>query len=341
MKFKQVTVIGTESMGVSVALGLKAVNGRTRTVLHAPGATSEELTHARGLFDEIARKPANACQDADLVIVAEPLNRIDSAFEMIAPYLAPGSFVSDTAHLKVPVLRWAGERLPKEVHFLGGHPIANPKVVGVNQPSAIFSADPALLKGALYCFTAPDAISKLAVDTFSELASDLEAEPFFTTATEHDGLRTAVEDLPHLLALALVRGTMTSPAWRDVRRFAGYRFAAGIEAASRGDAAENTLSLLSNRENAVIRINAMLRELVALRDTLSKGDEDEIAQMLVEADELRGDWLSSMNVGIWDEDRYPDLGEVPKASDRMLGRMFIGEGMIRRLSPGADRRRES
>jgi len=341
MKFKQVTVIGTECMGVSVALGLKASKVGARIVLHAPGATSEELAHARGLFDEIARSPIKACQDADLVIVAEPLNRIESAFEIITSCLAPGCFVSDTAHLKVPVLHWASERLPKEIHFLGGHPIANPKVVGIDQPSAIFAADPALLSGALYCFTAPDATSQLAVDTFSELASDLDAEPFFSTASEHDGFTSAVEDLPHLLALALVRGTMTSPAWRDIRRFAGYRFAAGIEAAGSGDTAENTLSLLSNRENAVTRINAVLRELVALRDILSKGDEDEIAGMLVEADKLRSVWLARMNVGIWDEDKYPNLKNVPKAGDHALGRIFFGEGLMRRLNPGADRRRES
>jgi prephenate dehydrogenase len=341
MEFRKVTVIGTECMGVSVALGLKAANETTRIVLHAPGATSDERNHAKGLFDEVARKPANAYQDSDLVIVAQPLNRIESAFETIAPYLAPGAFVSDTAHLKAPVLEWASEHLPKEVNFLGGHPIANPKAVGVNQPSAIFAADPALLKGALYCFTAPDKTSELAVDTFSKLASDLEAEPFFTTAEEHDGLRSAVEDLPHLLALALVRGTMTSPAWRDVRRFAGYRFAAGIEAARSSDSAEDTLCLLSNRETAVMRINLMLRELVALRDILSTGNADDIAQMEVEVNRLRDEWLSNMNMGVWDEDKYPDLKEVPKSGDHVLGRMFFGEGMMRRLNPSTDPRREN
>jgi len=340
MSFTQVTVIGTGCMGVSVALGLKALDDNTQLILHAPDATAEEYAHAKGLFDAIVRRPAKACREADLIIVAEPLNRTESALEVIAPHLKPGCFVTDTAQLKAPVLRWAQEHLPDEVHFLGGHPIPNPKAVGLTQPSSILAADPALLSGALYCFTAPAVTSQLAVSTFSQMANELEAETFFVSATEHDGLSAAVKDLPQLLALALVRGTMKSPAWRDIKKFASYHFAAGIEAASSSDPEEDSFSLLENRENMVIRINAVLRELIALRDTLSTGDEQDIACALVEAGELRRARLSGMNMGLWDEEKYPKMEHVPKAGQHLLGRIFFGEGLMRRLDANPDHRRE-
>jgi len=340
MSFNQITVVGSECMGVSIALGLRAIESQTRLVLFAPGINRKELAHARGLFDTVARGAEKACREADLVVVAQPLNRIESAFNVIAPHLKRGCFVTDTAPLKVPVLRWAKEQLPEHVHFLGGHPFPHPKIAGLVPPTTMLAASPALLKDALYCFTAPDRTSELTIQTFSEIASSLGAEPFFVDQTEHDGFQAAVDHLPRLLALALLRSTVTSPAWRDIQKLASYRFATGIEAATTDDPADDTLALLENRENTVRRINLIMRELAQLRDALGDGDVDNVAQMLIEANNLRAAWLGRIETGLWTPDKYPDLKNVPSAGQHALGRLLFGEALMRRLDSDSDRRRE-
>jgi prephenate dehydrogenase len=201
-------------------------------------------------------------------------------------------------------------------------------------------AEASLLKGALYCFTAPATTSETTISTFSRMAADLEAESFFIDATEHDGFIAAAENLPQLLSVALVQDIINSPAWRDAQKYANYRFASGIEACASSDVAEDILSLLENRENVVIHINTLLRELLALRDVISKGDEESITRSMIEAAELRSAWLSRLNTGLWDESRYPNLEKVPKSGQHMLGRILFGEGLMQRLDRDPDRRRE-
>ncbi|MCK4315988.1 MAG: prephenate dehydrogenase/arogenate dehydrogenase family protein, partial [Anaerolineae bacterium] len=70
MDFKQVAIIGTDCISVSIALGLKEQEESLQIVGYDVDAVAANLARARGAFDRVERKPGRACQDADLVIVA-------------------------------------------------------------------------------------------------------------------------------------------------------------------------------------------------------------------------------------------------------------------------------
>src|SRR5262249_27971213 len=77
-----------------------------------------------GIADRAVERPAEAVQDADLVVIATPVSAYAAVGGEIAPALRPGAIVTDVGSVKQVVIRDLGAVLPKTVHFVPGHPVA-------------------------------------------------------------------------------------------------------------------------------------------------------------------------------------------------------------------------
>jgi prephenate dehydrogenase len=322
MDLKQVAIIGADCISVSIALRLKAQDRPPKIVGCDADIGTANLARSKGAFDRVERKPGRTCRGADLVIVAEPLSIIRDVFADMAPHLQPGCFVTDTARLKAPVMCWAEELLPENVFFVGGHPIPNPAIVGSRSLEGLDAASADLLRGALYCLTTPARTSSTVIDTFTGLIKALEAYPFFIDVTEHDGLQAGVEGLSDLLAVALLRATVDTPGWQEMRKFAGYRFAAATAAADRAD--EHHLAVFLNREHLLRRLDVLLGELVHLRDLLTQEDAETLEETFVTAAEGRARWIGEQERGMWVEERATGMEQVPGAGERLRQTLFGG-----------------
>jgi len=299
-------------------------------------AVAVDLARAMGAFDRVERKSDRACRNADLVIVAVPITAIRETFTAIAPHLQPGCFVTDTARLKTPVMRWAEEILPESTFFVGGHLIPNPAIVGFDPLEGLDAASAELLKGALYCFTTPPRTSGAVINAFTGLAEALEAHHCFIDVTEHDGLQAGVEGLPNLLAIALLRATVDTPGWQEMRKFAGYRFAVATENADA--VCERYTAIFLNRENVLRRLNILLGKLVHLRDLLSQDDVEPLEKTFITATEGRARWIEEREQGMWVEGHALGTDHVPTAGERM-GQLFFGRAAGRLTKgPGHSRK---
>jgi len=337
MNLKQVTIIGADRISVSIAMGLKAQHDPPKIIGYDADAASANLARSKGAFDQVERRLDRACRNADLVIVAVPLPAIRETLAAIAPHLQPGCSVTDTAHLKTPVMRWAEELLPENVSFVGGHPIPNPASVGSQPLEGLEAASGDLLKGGLYCLTTPTRTTATVIDTFAELVEALEAHPFFIDVTEHDGLQAGVEGLPDLLAIALLRATVDTPGWQEMRKFASHRFAAATMAAD--GAYGRATAVFLNREHVLRRLNALLSELVRLRELLTQDDAEALEEAFVETAEGRARWAEEQGQGMWVKERAIGTDHIPSAGDRVAGMVF-GEYVTSRLKKESDRPRQ-
>ena len=338
MDIKRVALIGTEPLGVSLALAVKALDEAPDIVVYAPDARSDETSAIREMFDHVVRRPEKACGEADLIILAMPLSVMRYTLTEIAPHTPPGCIVTDTAHLKAPVMHWAEEILPQHVHFIGGHPIPNLLAAGFETPTRVSSATPRLMQGALHCLTVSSGLPAAVVGSVTELIEAVGAQPFFVDALEHDGLQSGVEDLPALLAIVLLNTTAGTPGWQDMCRFAGLGFAGATDATVDTDTTERSLGLYLNRAHAVTRINALLRELILLRDALSGDDVTAIEDMVGTAAEHRAAWLAQLSAAQRAAAPTASMDQVPTAGQHMLGRLLFGERLMNRLG-GRDNRR--
>lgn len=336
MNSNRVAIIGVDLISASIALGLQAYKEPVEVFGYDADRAIADLAKVRGIFDEVRRKPGPACEDASLVIVAEPLADIERTFAAISPHLGEGAVVTDTARLKAPVLRWAENVLPERVSFVGGHPILNPAVVGLRSLEGLDDAGAELLREALYCFTPSPNASSAAIEVSTWLAYALGAHPFFMDVIEHDGLQAGVEGLPDLLTIALLRATADKPGWEEMRKFAGRRFAVATEAVE--DISERRPSLFLNRENILQRLDALIEELVYLRDMLRQADEEALEETSVAAAESRSRWMRERQQGIWAEEGAFDTRDVPSAAQQ-LGRMIFGN-LASRFKEPPDRSEE-
>jgi len=327
MDLKRVAIIGTNVISVSIAFGLKEQKDPPEIVGYDDNKIAADLSRARGAFDQVERKPGRACQDADLVIVAVPLFDVRETFAAIAPHLKPGCLVIDTAPLKRPVLDWAKELLPEHVSFVGGHIIPNPAIIGLAPLEELDISSAELLREALCCFTPAPGRSGAAIDACSELAHMLDARPFFIDVTEHDGMQAGVEELPDLLTIALLRATVDTPGWQEMRKFAGSRFAAATYAAD--DAHQRHAAVFLNRQNVLHRLDALLGELMRLRDLLGKGDSEALEEVFAIAAEGRARWIGEREQGMWVKEGTVSTEDLPSASEQ-IGQMLFGERLSKR-----------
>ncbi len=343
----RIAIIGIDLISASIAFALQKREESIELIGYDADRAVADLAKVRGAFDEVRRKPGPACEGAGLVIVAQPLADIRSTFAAISSHLEDGTVVTDTARLKAPVLRWAEELLPEHVSFVGGHLIPNPAIIGLKVLEGLDDASPDLLREALYCFTASSSASGEAVDVCSWLAYAVEASPFFIDMKEHDGLLAGIEGLPDLLTVALLRATVDTPGWEEMRKFAGRRFATATEAVD--DIYTHHPSLFLNRENILHRLDALIEELVHLRRLLAQDDEDALEAALAEAAEGRSRWIKQRQKGMWTRDAL-DTGSGPGAAGingipgvngipKQLGRMLFGD-LASRLWRGDPRSRD-
>jgi len=327
MDYKQVAIIGADCISVSIALGLKAQKEPPEIIGYEADIEAAKLAHSKGAFDRLERRLGQACRGADLVLVSVPLPAIRETFAAIAPHLKPGCLVTDTAYLKAPVMRWAEELLPENVFFIGGRPIPNPAIVGSISLEGLEAASAGLLREALYCFTTPTGAPGGVIDAFAGLAGTLGARPFFIDVTEYDGLEAGVEGLPDLLAIALLRATVDTPGWQEMRKFAGYRFAEATAAAS--DASERCAAVFLNRKHILPRLEALLSELVRLRNLLAQDDAEALEEVFVTTAAGRTRWLDEREQGMWVKERAVNTEHLPTSGEYMR-QLFFGDIGIRR-----------
>jgi prephenate dehydrogenase len=321
MNLKQIAIIGTDCITLSIALRIKTWKEHPEIIGYHADKIAADLAHAQGAFDRVERKPGKACQDADLIIVSVPLTEMRETFTVIAPHLKPGALVTDTAHLKAPVMGWAEELLPENVLFVGGHLILNPAIVGLTPKTGLDEASDDLLTEALYCFTTPPGVPDTVIDALAEFAHILNAQPLFIDVTEHDGLQSGVEGLTDILAIALLRSTVDTPGWREMRKFADHHFAAATQVIE--DAHERHAAIFLNREHVLHRLNVLLAELVHLRDVLTKDDAKLLEETFMGAAEGRKLWLREREQGMWTKEQSSSTSQLPSMGGQ-IRQLFLG-----------------
>jgi prephenate dehydrogenase len=307
----QITIIGLDTVGASLGLALR----KTEQPASLVGVERDPLMVRRaqqaGAVERVERWAENACKNAGLVIVTEPMSRLHDILEAVAGSLPQGCVVTATAPLIAPVLAWADALLPESVSFVAGHPILDP-----TQANDVISSE--LFHQAQYCIVPSVKATSSAMDLVSQLAASVGARPFFLDAAEHDGLVTAVESLPGLLGMALMSAAADASSWRDMRRVAGASFARATSSAE-ADPQEAAVMWRANRDNVARWLETYCAKLGDVRAALLSDDESALVRLLTNAREARALWLKDHQSGNWE-----GAAPMPKVSiGTLLGQMVL------------------
>ncbi len=196
--FNKVALLGAGLIGSSLAWAVRARG----LVGHVAAYSRREETRATieklGFADSVHGDPAEAVNDADLVIFCVPVGANEAVAKAVGPHLAAGALVTDVGSVKQAVIRDIGPYLPEGVEFVPGHPIAGTEHSG---PEAGFGD----LFEQRWCILTPvpgtpePVVERL--KTFWERCGSTVA---LMDAGHHDKVLAITSHLPHLIAYTIV-----------------------------------------------------------------------------------------------------------------------------------------
>lgn len=329
---QRVLIVGLGLIGGSIGLALRKwsderkVDGQKPLEITGfdPNLDHQRAAEKMGAVDRGAWDLPKAARDADIVVLATPVNAVRDVLQDLAPQLRPGTVVTDTGSTKAAVLKWANEVLPESIHFVGGHPMAG-------KTQSIEGADAELFVGATWCIAPSVTASEEAVRTILGLVAAVGAEPFFIDPEEHDAFVAGVSHLPFVVSTVLMNAVARDRSWRDMKTLTagGFRDATRLAA---GNPAMHRDILLTNREAVIRWIDSFAGTLAELRQALTSdaaNSSNELDTFFNEARDARAVWATQVT-------REGELLQAtgaelqPESVSDHMGRMFLG-GFAKRL----------
>ena len=198
--FEKVAFIGLGLIGSSLARVIKAHHLAGEVV--ASTRSEKTLADAKqlGLIDQGFSSASEAVQDADLIVLALPVQATETALAQIKPYLRTDAIITDVGSTKGNVVQAAknvfGEILPSG--FVPGHPIAGSEHSGVHAGKIdLFAKHKVIL-------TPLESSDPIAVQKLIQLWQTAQAEVICMDVAQHDEVLAHTSHLPHLMAFNLV-----------------------------------------------------------------------------------------------------------------------------------------
>lgn len=276
----KIAIIGLGLMGGSLARRLRGFRGCT-IVAYNRSRESLELALADGVIDEAHDTPGDAIEGADLVILClYPQLNVDVVREN-ADRLKTGAVITDVTGVKGFMIRELKKILPKDVEFLGGHPMAGREVGGYK------SSTDTLFDNAPYIITPVEGNTAEAIQLVRDMAKYIGCRTVVTTTPdEHDSIIAYTSQLMHIVAVALCE----SPLLERAESFAGGSLQDCTRIAVINEKMWSEL-FVENREHLAHRIEEFQNTLENMKQATLAGDRDKLEEIMKHATKQKLKWL--------------------------------------------------
>jgi len=297
----QLTIIGLGQIGASAGLALSKYKEKILRVGHEKSRDAVNLAKKTEAVDKIALTLTGAVKEADIVLLALPLQEIHDVLEHICQDLKDDALVIDTSPLKKPILEWVEEFLPETCHYVGFTPVIKAEYMdeyGFGHEVAHEDLFRDNLIGVITSQTA----STQAINTATNLAQLLGASPYYSDAGEMDGLMSMVHLMPQVLAAAMLKTSLDAPGWREACKVAGKPYNQLVNPFGQDELPGALASSLSNnQENTTRLINDLIEALVEIRDLSDQTGQGELEESFTKLQQGRDLWQADREDGKWIE----------------------------------------
>jgi cyclohexadieny/prephenate dehydrogenase len=196
--FDKIALVGIGLIGSSLARVIRGKSLAREISISTRRAETLERARELQLGDSYSTNAAEAVAGADLIIVSVPVGSSGAVAESIAGALKPGAIVTDVGSTKRSVIAQMQPVLPKNVHFIPGHPLAGTEKSG---PDAGF-AD--LFENRWCIFTPLPGTDPAALEKLSEFWRRCGSNVDTMDPVHHDMVLAIVSHLPHIIAYNIV-----------------------------------------------------------------------------------------------------------------------------------------
>ena len=292
----QITIIGLGQVGGSIGLALAEHKENVKRVGHDKDPEIARAAMKAGAVDGISFNLPASVEQADIIVLAMPLNEVRDTLRYIRDDLKEGAVVLDTSPAKQQVEAWVQELLPHSSHYIGLAPAINPDYLK-ETGGGLDAAHADLFKDAAFLLCpargAPEDVARLGEDFVLMLG----AKPLFSDAAEVDGLLASMLTLPKLLTISLVDVTAGKPGWKDAGNLAERSYAAMTASTFDRDEADGLRdAALANRVNVIRVLDGTIASLLEMRDAIEREDRAALGKQIHAAYEKGYAWLSERHL---------------------------------------------
>lgn len=279
--FKKITIVGVGLIGGSLGLAIKALADAPHIIGVARRDETIKKALEAGAIDEGFTSIKEAVRDADLIFVATPIAAIVDTIGSIIPYLKPGTIVTDVGSTKSKIVRSIEQSLPKQLHFIGGHPMAGSEQQGVAFASAT------LFKNSYYLLTPTEKTNTVAFKKLHSLLTSIGAQVLAIDPEKHDKIVSTISHLPHILSASLVN--LANQQTKETKSLllvaaGGFRDMTRI-AASDPDMWRDIC--IENADAILDALDEFKKNLILFKEYIEKHDKDKLWTQFKEAQSVR------------------------------------------------------
>jgi len=200
-----IAVFGVGLIGGSLSARLK--NDRVVGRVIGVGRSMENLKKALqiGAIDQIESDPLKAAREADVIVLATPVNTISGLLAAIAPAINDDKVVTDVGSVKSGIVISARQTLGKDFpRFVPGHPIAGKEYSGIG------AAVDDLFENHKVILTPTAETDGNACQTIRCMWEATGAAVTEIDVEDHDRVLSVTSHLPHILSFVMMDFLATS-----------------------------------------------------------------------------------------------------------------------------------
>lgn len=271
-----IAVIGLGLLGGSVAKALRRQHPRAnrRLIGCARREETRRLALDSGAFDDVTDNAIEAAREADLVVIATPVDRIACLAIAIAS-ACPQVLITDVGSTKYNIVAAVNEVPIAAARFIAAHPIAGSEKAGIEHSQAdLFDGKPIILTPSGN--ELPGAVAAVHAFWQSTGGRVIQLSP-----RRHDDLLAITSHTPHLLSALIANQlpdeaiSMVGSGWLDTTRIAA------------GDAGLWTAIVVENRDAILASLQSSAADLANLIEIIRTADNKSLTEFLHQAKQKR------------------------------------------------------
>ncbi len=265
--FNKIAIVGVGLIGGSLGLAIKK-KGLAHQVIGVSRQRKTLRAALRNRAIDIASQDIGIVKDADLIILAAPVDTIIALALKIAKIAREDCLVTDVGSTKGEIVSKLEKVFP---HYLGSHPLAGSEKKGVVNACA------KMFNNSLCILTPTRATRSAVLNKIKRFWQAVGARTVNLAPDKHDRILSFISHLPHIAAFSLIGAVprqhlkLASGGLKDTTRIAY------------SDAGLWADIFLSNRRNILKAIAAFQQELAGIKSAVARKDKKSLLGILKKA----------------------------------------------------------
>src|SRR3989338_233147 len=195
--FHRVTIIGLGLIGGSLGIAIRRRRLAKTVVGYSRKPATLRVAKRRGAIHTGTTNLRDAVRNADLVVLATPVDLIVPMARQAARYCRRSAILTDVGSTKGHIVRSLERSLPRHVSFVGAHPIAGSEQRGID------AARSDLFAGAVCVLTPTVRTARRALQKVKRLWAQVGMRVITMSPRDHDQLLAGPPPPPPFFAACL------------------------------------------------------------------------------------------------------------------------------------------